>query len=153
MSVWLLLRYFRRKTSAERVIRLCRHTKLHGTFTVALAVALHEHRLAVSFHTDVDPHPKPLERKLYNAAKKRGIAPGEALGIEQLLDRVRAGETAIVGFETDEGNGHFTPLIGVKRRWLILPYTDRGGMSISQFEKRWSAPGICRQCVLVSRHP
>jgi len=151
VSVWLLLRYFRSRTSSERLIRLCRYTRRHGAFTIALAVALREHGLKVGFHTERDPDPKPMERRLYPTAERKGVVLGDALKIGELVDRIRAGEVAIVYFNTDENTGHFTPLIGVSRNRLILPNTDLGFMSIPEFEARWSAPGICRQCVFAAR--
>ena len=151
MSVWLLLRYFRKRTSSERIIRFCRYTKRHGTFTIALAVALREHGLKVNFRTEEDSAPMPVERRLYRTAEKLGVVMGKALQVDELLHRIRHGEIAIVCFNTDAGDGHFSPLIGVKRRHLVLPYTDRGEMDVDEFERRWAAPGICRQCVFASR--
>ena len=150
-SVWLLLRYFRRRPSSQRIIRSCRYTKRHGTFTIGLAVALREHGLRVNFHTEDDPDPMPIERRLYKTAEKAGVVLGEALRVDELLDRVRSGRIAIVCFNTDEGHGHFTPLTGVRGRRLVLPYTEQGSMGILDFERRWTAPGICRQCVLTAR--
>jgi hypothetical protein len=150
MSVWLLLRHFRRRTSSERIIRLCRYTKRHGTFTIALAIALREYGLRVDFHTEEDPAPLPFERRLYKKAERSGVVVRDALPVNELLHRIRCGEVAIVYFETDVGNGHFTPLIGVKRRQLVLPYAEHGGMDVEEFEWRWSAPGICRQCVFAA---
>lgn len=151
VSVWMLLRHFRRRTSSERIIRLCRYTKRHGTFTIALAIALREHGLRVHFHTEVDPAPMPIERRLYKTAEKSGVMMGEALRVDQLLARIRRGEVAIVCCDTDTGDGHFSPLLGVEQDRLILPYTDQGGMDVEEFERRWTAPGICRQCVFAVR--
>jgi len=151
MSVWLLLRHFRKRTSSEQIIRLCRYTKRHGTFTIALALALREHGLRVNFHTEEDPAPMPIERRLYKTAERSGVVVGNALQVNELLNRIRSGEVAIVCFNTDAGDGHFSPLIGVKRRQLVLPYTDQGRMDVEEFERRWTAPGICRQCVFAAR--
>lgn len=151
ISVWLMLRHFRKRTSAERILRSCRYTKRYGTFTIALAIALHEHGLKVNFHTDEDPAPMPLERRLYKTAERSGMVVGPAIPIDELLHRIRKGEVAIVSFDTEAGIGHFSPLIGVKGRHLVLPYTEKGIMEIAEFERRWSAPGICRQCVFAIR--
>lgn len=151
LSVWLLLRHFRKRTSSERIIRLCRYTKRHGTFTIALAVALREHGLKVSFHTEEDPTPMPVERRLYRTAERSGVVMGKALQVDELVPRIRQGEVAVVCFNTAAGDGHFSPLIGIKRRHLVLPYTERGEMDVEEFERRWTAPGICRQCVFASR--
>jgi hypothetical protein len=151
LSVWLLLKLFRKRTSSERIVRLCRHSKRFGTYTIALAIALRELGLKVSFHSEEDPDPMPLERRLYRTAERLGVVMGKALQVDELLNRIRHGEIAIVFFDTDAGGGHFSPLIGVKRQRLVLPYTDVGEMDAEEFERRWTAPGICRQCVFASR--
>jgi hypothetical protein len=151
MSVWLLLRHFHRRTSSERIIRLCRYSRRQGTFTIGLAIALREHGLRVTFHTDKDPAPMPIERRLYKTASKLGIVVEDALKVSEILDRVRCGEVAIVSFDTDDGDGHFSPLIGAKGRRLVLPYTENGIMDVEEFESRWTAPAICRQCILAVR--
>jgi hypothetical protein len=151
ICVWGMLRHFHKRRSSERIIRLCRHTKRHGTFLIALAVALREHGLRVQFYTEEDPAPTPLERRLYKAAAKLGIEVGEALPLNELLARIRGGEVALVSFDVDAENSHYSPLIRVSRGHLILPYTERGRMRIEEFEERWAAPGICRQCAFAAR--
>lgn len=99
----------------------------------------------VNFHTEDDPAPMPIERRLYKTAERSGVVMGEALQVDELLHRIREGEVAIVSFDTVAQVGHFSPLIGVRRRRLILPYTDKGEMDVEEFERRWTAPGICRQ--------
>ena len=101
--------------------------------------------------TEVDPSPTPLERRLYRRAGRLGLTVGPAVSVPGLLARVRRGEIAIVCFDTAGGAGHFSPLTGVQGRRLLLPHTDLGGMDARTFGRRWTAPGICRQCVLVRR--
>ena len=151
MSVWLLLRYFRKRTSAERIIRLCRYTKRHGTFTIALALALKEQGLRVWFHTEEDPAPMRIERILSRMAERAGVGMGGPLQVDDLIHCVRGGAVGIVSFDTDEGTGHFSPIIGVRKRRLILPYTEQGSMDADEFEKKWAAPGICKQCLFAAR--
>lgn len=157
LSVWFLLKHFRKRTSAEKLIRLCRHTKRYGTFTIGLAYALHKHGLRVEFHTENDPAPKPLERVLYPTAKRAGVTMGGPLDMDNLLCRVRQGGIGIVSYDEGDGTGgdgtggdgtgHFSPVIGMRRNRLILPYSTEGSMKPDEFEKRWRAPGICRQCL------
>lgn len=151
ISVWLVLRHLRMRTSSERIIRLCRYSRRHGTFTIALAVALREHGLKVDFHSEEDPFPMPIERQMYKIAQKSGIVLGNPLPVDELLGRIRGGEVAIVYFKTDNANGHFSPLIGIAGRRLVLPYTDMGAMDVEEFEERWTAPGFCRQCIFATR--
>ena len=78
---------------------------------------------------------------------------GPALPIGDLVRRVRQGQVAIVFFDTGTDFGHFSTLVGVAGRRPILPYTNRGTMGVRTFQSRWTAPGICRQCVFVRRRP
>jgi hypothetical protein len=151
MSVWWVLWHLRKRASADRIIRLCHHSRRTGSHTIALALALRAHGLTVDFRTGEDPSPTPLERRLYRRAERLGMVAGPALSVAGLLGRVRRGEVAVVLFNTDDGDGHFSPLIGVQGRRLILPYTSQGGMDARTFRRRWTAPGICQQCVLVRR--
>jgi hypothetical protein len=149
--MWMVLRHFRKRTSARQIIRRCRHTKKTGTFTIAMAVALRESGLQVEFHTDRDADPRPIERQLYTRAKQLNIQVCDPLTIEQLAARIRGRTIAIVYYDTDEHNGHFSPLIAFRNSRLILPYSDCGSMQIAEFEAKWSAPKICRQCIIISR--
>jgi hypothetical protein len=146
----MVLRYFRKRTNVHGIIQQCRHTKKHGTFTIALAVALREHGLNVEFHSDRDPKPQRIERQMYRRAKILGIALCAAIPIEQLTAKIRDGKVAIVYFDTDEHYGHFSPLTAIHKGRLILPYTDCGSMSIDEFDAKWKRPGVCRQCIIVS---
>ncbi len=104
----------------------------------------------VNFHTEDDPAPMPIERRLYKPAERSGVVMGEAHEVDELLHRIRQREVVIVSFDTVAQFGHFSPLIGVKRQRLVLPYTDVGEMDAEEFERRWTAPRICRQCVFAS---
>jgi hypothetical protein len=150
LSVWLLLKHFRKRTSAGKLIRLCRHAKRHGTVTIGLAYALHLHGLRVEFHTENDAAPKPVERVLYRTAKRAGVTMGGPLDMDNLLCRVRDGEIGIVSYDEDDGTGHFSPVIGMRKNRLILPYSTEGSMEPDEFEMRWRAPGVCRQCLFAS---
>lgn len=58
---------------ARDLARLCRYTKTHGVFAIALAVALHERGLRVTFHSDPDPSPKKIERTCDARATALGL--------------------------------------------------------------------------------
>ena len=139
LSVWLLLRHFKKRASADRIIRLCRYTKRHGTFTVALAFALKEHGLRVQFHTEIDPAPMPVERTLIRMAERAGVVMDGPLHMDELIRRVRGGEVGIMAFDTDDGRGHFSPVIGVrkgglsfltriKEEWMPTNWRRNGGL-------------------------
>lgn len=149
MSVWMVLRLFRKSVSATRVIRACRHTERVGCYGIALALALHKFGLQVTFHTDPDPDIQPLEARCYHWARRRGIPIEPALTLMEMRARVRH-QTAIVSLADREGNGHFSPLVGYRRGKLLLPYTNEEWLTVEEFERRWSGPGYPRQCLLVS---
>ena len=118
-------------------------------FTIALATALREHGLDVTFHSDPDPDMKPQERRFYQRARALRIPLLPPVSVRELLAHTDAGCVPIVFHDTPSGQGHFSPLVGERRGRLMLPHSDGGGMSRRQFARRWSAPEICRQCVIV----
>lgn len=148
MSVWLILRYFRKRVGAARIIRACRHTERHGCYSIGLALALDEFGLRVAFHTDTDLEIEPLEARCYQRARRRGIPIGPPLCLSELQQAVR-GHLAIVYLAGRGGEGHFSPLVEFRRGQAVLPYTDRGRLPVKTFERCWSGPGFPRQCVLI----
>ena len=149
LAAWGALKHFRRRTSADRLIRACGWTRRHGVFTIALATALHEHGLGVSVHSDRDPNPKPLERRYYRKARRLKIPLLPAIPISSLAAHVRAGRLPILFHDTPSGQGHFSPLTRQHRGILTLPYSEGGRMRSTQLARMWNAEGIFRQCVLV----
>ena len=152
MSVWLVLRHFKKRVGAARIIRACRHTDRRGCYSIALALALHEFGLRVAFHTDPDPEIEPLEARCYQRARGCGIPIEPALGVPELRQAIR-GRLAIVYLAGRGGAGHFSPLVEFRRGQAVLPSTDRGRMSVEAFERCWSGPGFPRQCMLVEAEP
>jgi hypothetical protein len=149
LAAWGALKHFRRRTSVDRLIRACGWTRRYGVFTIALATALHEHGLTISFHSDRDPNPKPLERRFYRKARRMKIPLLPAISISSLAVHVRAGRLPILFHDTPNGQGHFSPLTREHRGILTLPYSEGGRMRTTQLARLWNAAGICRQCVLV----
>jgi hypothetical protein len=150
ISMWIVLRHFRKRPAVSRIIRECRHTSKVGCFTVGLAVALAKFGMKVSFHSDHDPDVQPLERQLYRQAGKLGVSVQPAIGLEQVVRQIKHGRAAIVSFEIEEGVGHFSPLVGIRRNRVLLPNTTEEVMDVKEFTRRWSKPGYLRQCVLAS---
>jgi hypothetical protein len=147
----MVLRHFRKRTSASRILRACRHTRKYGTFTICLAVALREHGLDVSFYSDNDPDPKYLERIVMRRARRIGVRLERPLSVEELARRVSGRQIAVVFFDGHEGLGHFSPLIGSRNGRFLLPNWDEDMMAAHDFARRWSAPEVLRQCIIVSR--
>jgi hypothetical protein len=112
---------------------------------------LHEFGLAVRFLSDPDRNPKDIEKKGYRVAQKYGIRVEPAIHPSELLKIINRETIAIVFYNTDLNQGHFSPLIGTRNGKLILPYSEKGMMSEVEFVERSSAADILRQCVIVSR--
>lgn len=148
ISAWMILQLSGKRIGANRIIHACRHTKKVGCYTIALALALREFGLSITFHTDPDPDIQPLEARCYRLAYRLRLSVEPAIELNELSDRVQR-QPAIVYFSSAEGRGHFSPLTGYRRGALLLPNSDEGQLSLIEFERRWSAPGYPRQCILV----
>jgi hypothetical protein len=144
-----VLRHFHKRTSAARLVQACRHTKRHGTFAIALAVALREHGLSVEFNSEPDPAPHSIEKRCYRVAAELGIRMAEPPELETMLASASSGCIPIVLFNTDKDNGHFSPVAGTDGDCVLLPYADQKRMPKAELQQRRSAPGIYRQCVIV----
>ena len=150
VTAWAILKYFRKRTSSAKLIELCRHTKKHGTFTIALAVALRQHGLKVSFFSEHDPNPNAIEKRCYRVAEKIGVDVQQAVSLDSLLLKISSRSLAVVLYDTPEGNGHLTPLLGIDENNLILPFSDEGSMSSQEFLTRWNKPEIYCQSLVAS---
>jgi hypothetical protein len=149
LAAWIVLRHFGLRTSCTSLIGSCCHTRRYGVFTIALASALQERGLRVTFHSDPDPDIKPLERRFYRKARRLGISVLPSQSLSALLRHVRAGRVVIVFYDTPEGQGHFSTLLGERHGELVLPHADSGRMPRAAFLRAWRAPGIARQCIVV----
>jgi hypothetical protein len=148
ITAWGILKYFKKRTSSERLIESCRYTKKHGTFTIALAVALRERGLSVRYFSEPDPNPNAIEKRCYRIAEKVGVQINGAISLEALLAQIGANCIPVVSYNTAENNGHLTPLLGTENGKVILPYSDKGLMPKREFLSRWGEPEIFRQCVV-----
>ncbi len=155
LAVWGVLKYFGVRVNARRLPLACHLSRRSGSHTIALAVALREYGLNVTFFSNPDPDPKEIERHCYEKARQLGIPIRKAVSLNYLLSRINEHYLAIVFYDTYPNGGfgstaHFSPLLGVQDNKLIMPYTDEKLMPRFVFLKGWRASGICRQCILVS---
>jgi hypothetical protein len=149
IAAWCVIKHYRRRTSADRLIRMCGHTPPNGVFPVGLAVALMQHGLDVTFHTEPDPDMEPLEVRFYQRAQAMRLPVLPPVTIRELLAEAAVGHIPIVHFDTANGEAHTTPLLGEWRGRLVLSLWDESSLSKSQFAKSWTAPKILRQCIIV----
>ena len=150
ITAWSILKYFKKKTSAAKIIELCRHTKKHGTFTIALSVALKQHGLNVSFFSEFDPKPHLIEKRCYSIAKKIGVDIHQSIDLEILLSKINSENIAVVLYNTPEDNGHLSPLLGKDDDNLVLPFSENGYLPRQEFLDCWNSPEIYRQCLIAS---
>jgi hypothetical protein len=150
VSVWMVLRSFGKRVSANRIIRACRHSKKCGSFGIALALAMQEFGLSVRYHTEPDPDIQPLESSCYKLARRRGIQVNGAIDVTALRLAVKRGPV-IVYMPATDGEPHFSPLVGFRRGKALLAYTNDKRLPIDEFDRRWSSPGYCRQCILTGQ--
>ncbi len=150
IAVWGVLRYFKKRISSRRIIKMCRHTQDHGSFTIALALALRERGLSVDFFTEPDKDPHPIERACYRRAGQLGIQINEAISLEAVLTKLTHRTIPILFFDTAERTGHFSPLTGIDGDNLILPYSQEGFLSKEEFSNRWNGKGVLKQCLVAS---
>ncbi|MFK5921410.1 MAG: hypothetical protein QM496_04480 [Verrucomicrobiota bacterium] len=150
VSAWMVLNYFKKPVSPSRIVKACRYSKKNGTFMICLALALRKFGLQVSFYTEADASPHYWEKQSYRSAERNGVFVSAAISIRRLLTFVDKGYVAIVLYDLPNGEAHISPLIGQEERRLLLPYAEGGSLSVEGFKKGWNAPGILRQCILVS---
>lgn len=115
---------------------------------IALAVALSEHGLNIRFYSDNDSEPNLIEVESYKIANQIGVEISNSISINKLISQMTPHSIPIVLYNTDENNGHITPLIGVEKELLYLPYSDDGKMFKKEFIKRWDEEGILKQCIV-----
>lgn len=151
LSAWMVLKYFRKRVSSKDLLAACHYTRLNGTYTIGLAVALRGYGLDVSFYSELDQSQSSVERSLYKKAIRNGVNFRQAITIDNLLRKINEDYISIVYFEASRGIGHFSPLIGNRNRSLLLTYTENGKMNIKKFKRKWNAAGYCRQCILIHR--
>jgi hypothetical protein len=78
----------------------------------------------------------------------RGLGLKRAISIGEVLRTTNLKRIPVVFFETDQGNGHFSPLLGERSGNLLLPYSDTGYMPRAKFVRRWKSSGILRPCLI-----
>lgn len=93
----------------QRLIEACGYGRKQGTFTIALAVALHEHGVLVEFFTESDPRPEPIKTWYYGRATELGISIKEPPELNTILSFIHADCVPILFYNTDGGR-HWPPL-------------------------------------------
>lgn len=150
LVAWVACRHFGVRVSSSTLIKACGHSRRYGVFTIALATALQERGLDVTFHSDPDPDIISVERRFYGKARRLGIPLRSSQPLRILLKHVQDGHLVIVFYQIPGGHAHFSALLGERRGRLLLPQSGSGGMPRDLFLRAWRAPGILRQSLVVT---
>jgi len=150
VTAWGVLKYFKKRTASKRLIESCQYTPEHGVFMIALAVALREHGLDVKFFSDIDSNPNAIERLCYKTADQIGVEINNSISEKSLISQINSISVPIVLYNTDENEGHISPLIGYENKKVLLPYSETGKMNIKEFVGRWNEKEILKQCIVAS---
>ena len=151
LAAWAVLRHFRRRVSARRLLRDCGYVSGGGAYTVALACTFHEHGLRVRFYTDPDPAIDADEQQFYARVRRYNIVVQPAATVETLLSHIAVGCAVIVLYDTSNGVPHFSILIGATA--AAVQFHDDPEISRQEFEHLWNAPGIFRQSIVIGAKP
>jgi hypothetical protein len=149
VAAWQVLRHFQRRATVRRIALECGHTVKHGVFTVGLAAGLQSLGLDVEFFSDPDLEIGFTERRCYSRALRAGVCFSGPPDLTALLRASRGGAVLVVFFDTPSGKGTFSPVTGLRKGRLLLPLADEGDLPLSVFKRRWAAPRVLRQAVLV----
>jgi hypothetical protein len=150
LVAWVAFRHFGVRISCSDLIKACGHSRRYGVFTIALATALQERGLDVTFHSDPDPDIKPVERRFYSKARKMGTRLCSSQKLRVLLKHVKDGHFVVVFYQLPGGDAHFSALLGERSGRLLLPQSGSLHMPRDLFLRAWRAPGILRQSLVVT---
>lgn len=150
LAAWTVLRFFGKRTSADKLRLACRFTERDGVFAIGLAVALREHGLGVSFHTEDDPAPRAVERRLYGRARRLKVAIHPPLSLAAVIAVVSDDCLPVVLYQ-DKDDPHFSPVLGLRRGRVLLPLAESGSVSARALRVARREPGILQQTLLVRR--
>jgi hypothetical protein len=150
-AVWMLLQHHGAHVDMNELIKLCRHDRQDGTFTIALAVALKKIGFKVSFHTDPDPNIDRTERQSYAEAKALCIPIESALSYAQIQTAIENGKMAIVYYDTLDEVGNQSLVYSIDDREICF-FDNFEPMPALVFEQQRKAEGICRQAIIIDDH-
>jgi len=154
LAVWQVLTHFGIVTSSDAIVTACRYDTEGGSHTVGLAVALARHGCTVSFYSEHDPSPEPVEIISYRELASLGIDATVPPDLATLLSGLDSEHVGVLLYQSraDSDFGHFTPILGVDERGVIAP-NESEEFSISQLDELWRVPGLFRQAIVASRAP
>lgn len=149
VSAWIVLRLFHKRVKSSDLIRQCRYTENDGVFIISLAVAIKQNGINVELYKDFDPNPEPLEIQGFIDAEKIGVKIFPAIPIIKASTFINENKVVIALYDTEDGQAHISPISSINKKKVTLMYDLEDEVKIDEFELRRSAPGICRQLIVV----
>ncbi len=147
-TVWMVLQHHGMQMEMSELIKLCRHDYEHGTFTIALAVALKKIGFQVAFHTDPDPNIDKTERQSYTEAKALRIPIQPALSYADIQNEIEHGKMVIVYYDTLDEVGNQSLVYSIDDQEICF-FDNFEPMPALVFEQQRKAEGICRQAIVI----
>jgi len=149
VSAWIVLRLFHKRVKSIDLIRQCRYTENDGVFMISLAVAIKQNGINVELYKDFDPNPDPLEIQGFLDAEKIGVKIFPAIPIFNASTFINEKKVVIALYDAEDGLAHISPISSINKNKVTLMYDLEDEVEINEFELRRSAPGICRQLIIV----
>ncbi|WP_151980607.1 cysteine peptidase family C39 domain-containing protein [Acinetobacter guerrae] len=148
-ALWMLFQHHGIEMDVSELIEATQHDEEHGTFTIALAVALKKFGFDVSFYTDPDPDIDESEHLIYQQAQACNIPMGAALAYSEIQHAIESGQMAIVSYDTLDGVGNQSLIYSIDEQEICF-FDSFDPMLASVFEQQRNAEGICRQVILIN---
>ncbi|WP_130802903.1 cysteine peptidase family C39 domain-containing protein [Acinetobacter ihumii] len=147
-ALWMLFQHHGIEINIAELIQATQHDEEHGTFTIALAVALKNFGFDVSFYTDPDPDIDDSERLTYQQAQALNIPIHSALSYLEIQTAIENGKMAIVAYDTLDGVGNQSLVYSIDKQDICF-FDSFEPMPAALFEQQRAAEGICRQVILI----
>lgn len=147
-AIWMLFHHYAIDLNTADLAKLAQHDHEAGCCSIALAVAIEQLGLAVTFHTDPDPEPRAVEILAYRQAAERKIAIEPALSYAQLQELYQQGYFLIVYYDNADGVGHHSLVYAIDHEEISF-FDCFEAMPATDFEHQRQVDGICRQVIVI----
>lgn len=149
-ALWLILKQYQTHIDIADLIRLCRHDRNEGTFTIALAVAMKKLGYEVSFHTAPDPDMDHKEKHIFLEAERLQLPVLAALTYTEIQQAFESGKFVIVFYDTLQGMGNQSLIYSIDDQ--EISFCDHFEvMPKAVFERQRQADGICQQVIVIDQ--
>lgn len=146
-AIWMVLQHYALNIDIERLKQVTSYQE-DGTFSIGLAVGLHELGFKVDFFTDEDPAIADDEKVLYKKAAALGISIRPSISLKEIQNALELGYFAIVYYDTLEGEGQHSLVYEINNQNIKF-FDNYSSMPIQRFEQQRKCEGICQQVILI----